>query len=79
MDKEVDLLCSQVQENTVFACVAVIDHMITVIVTGTELNCEQCHQSYLWTTGGLIVHVKYFHLNGECAYAVLSQSTHHVN
>jgi hypothetical protein len=47
MNKEVDLLCSPVQENMVFDCGALIDHMITVIATGTELNCVQCHLSLL--------------------------------
>jgi hypothetical protein len=45
MNQEVDLLCSPVQEYMVFDCGAVIDHMITVIATGTELNCVQCHLS----------------------------------
>jgi hypothetical protein len=31
----------------VFACVAVRDHMITVIATGTELNCAQCLSSVI--------------------------------
>jgi hypothetical protein len=47
MNKEVGLLCSAVQEYVVFDCEAVIDHMVTVIATGTELNCVQCHLSLL--------------------------------
>jgi len=47
MNKEVDLLCSSVQEYMVFDCGAVIDHMITVIATGTEVNCVQCYLSLL--------------------------------
>jgi hypothetical protein len=47
VNKEVDLLCSPMQEYMVFDCGAVIDHMITVIATGTELNCVQCHLSLL--------------------------------
>lgn len=31
----------------VFACVAVREHMFTVIATGTELNCAHCHLSFL--------------------------------
>jgi len=47
MNKEVDLLCSPVQECMVFDCGTVTDHMITVIASGTELNCVQCRLSLL--------------------------------